>query len=210
MSFKWIFPIAILFSLLFHSAVLWVVFKGRPKKPFQGKVYRPSTTVYVRLNVPSRFRTVRTRKTRKVRRRRAKVKTRVKTKTYVKKASGKRYKSRKVPKESKETPLPPVRSTGTVGGPMDIAVKEYYNSIWSLIKSNWVIPEYLKGRGLVVVIGLRIRRDGKVENLQVEKSSGNRVFDDYAIKAIKASEPFPPLPKEIKGEYLDLGVIFRE
>ena len=207
MSFRWIAPIAFFFSLLLHSAVLWVVLRGKGEKPFQGEIYRPSTTVYVRLNVPSRPRKVRVKK---VRKRRVRLKKPVKTKTYVKKASGKKYKSRKTPQGSGEIPSPPVRSTGASGGPMDIAVKEYYNSIWSLIKSNWVIPEYLKGRGLVVVIGLKVGRDGKVKDLKIEKSSGNKVFDDCAVKAIRASEPFPPLPKEIKGEYLDLGVIFRE
>jgi len=48
-----------------------------------------------------------------------------------------------------------------------------------------------------------------VAALRFEKQSGNRYFDESALKAIKKVGKFPPLPESLDKEYIDLGIRFR-
>ena len=43
-----------------------------------------------------------------------------------------------------------------------------------------------------------IGRDGKVSGLEVEKSSGNPLYDQAALRAVTEATPFPPLPDDFK------------
>ena len=45
-----------------------------------------------------------------------------------------------------------------------------------------------------VVISVGVRRDGTVESTRVLRSSGTPVLDEGALRIIRLSEPFPPLP----------------
>lgn len=45
-----------------------------------------------------------------------------------------------------------------------------------------------------VVVSVGVRRDGTVESTRVLRSSGTPVLDEGALRIIRLSEPFPPLP----------------
>jgi TonB family protein len=48
-----------------------------------------------------------------------------------------------------------------------------------------------------------IGRDGSIrEQPELEKSSGNTVYDQSALRAITEASPFPPLPPEFKAASL--------
>ena len=47
-----------------------------------------------------------------------------------------------------------------------------------------------------------------VKDMWYEKRSGNTVYDQGAWEAIKKSEPFAPIPKEIKEDVLEIGIRF--
>ena len=57
---------------------------------------------------------------------------------------------------------------------------------------------------VVFVIG----RDGKLRELAVEKSSGNPLYDQAALRAINDALPFPPLPAEFKEPFLRVHLGF--
>ncbi len=61
-----------------------------------------------------------------------------------------------------------------------------------------------------VLVSVRIARDGVLIDSWIEKGSGNRLFDDSALKAVKKAAPFPPLPEAFDGDYLEIGFRFRE
>jgi colicin import membrane protein len=90
--------------------------------------------------------------------------------------------------------------------------KIYYTMIWGKIKGNWILPEGLIGRedGLEAVLSFKIRRDGDVEHIKFERSSGNIYFDKSVLRAIEKASPLPSLPEQHKGEYLDVGVRFHQ
>ena len=85
----------------------------------------------------------------------------------------------------------------------------YHAEIWYLVQKNWTFPEVLaQGRtDLQAIINVKIMRDGKLEDIWFDTKSGNSYFDDSVMKALKKSDPLPPLP-EAFPEPFD-RVIFR-
>jgi TonB family protein len=95
------------------------------------------------------------------------------------------------------------------GGGSDGTLESYYAMLWSRIRGQWALPPgILSGDPLEAVIGIAMLRNGAVTAIHFEKRSGNRYFDDSALKAIEKATPFPPLPEGVGGKNLELGVRF--
>ncbi|HEX2966441.1 MAG TPA: TonB family protein [Syntrophorhabdaceae bacterium] len=94
------------------------------------------------------------------------------------------------------------------GGIVDPLLQKYHNDIQEKIKTAWRKPLNIK-KGLETVVGVKIRRDGIVVDIEVVARSGNRLFDESVIRAIRSGEPYPKIPAGIKEEPVDLGFIFR-
>jgi colicin import membrane protein len=102
---------------------------------------------------------------------------------------------------------PAVASRGHVA--MNMKMQVYYSHIWSEVRKQWVLPEgILQDDNLVAVIDVKILRNGNVDDVSFEKRSGNKYFDESAIKAVRKASPFPQLPEWIKGNYIEVGVRF--
>ena len=99
---------------------------------------------------------------------------------------------------------------GASSGFMSIKHKIYYNLIWQRIRSAWVLPEGALGgkKDLETIIAIRIAKDGRIEDIQFEKKSGNSQLDESALRAIKKANPLPPLPPGFEGDKFDVGVRF--
>jgi colicin import membrane protein len=54
----------------------------------------------------------------------------------------------------------------------------------------------------------KVLRNGQVTNIAFEKRSGNSYFDQSAYRAIRKSDPFPPLPAWIQDSSVELGIRF--
>ncbi len=97
--------------------------------------------------------------------------------------------------------------SGTVE--VSMKMKVYYSMIWSRIKGKWALPEgILPGENVEAVISAKILKGGTVNSLSFEKQSGNKFFDESAMRAIKKASPFPPLPEWIKEESIEIGIRF--
>jgi len=59
------------------------------------------------------------------------------------------------------------------------------------------------------VIKFGIMRNGEIENIELEKSSGNRLFDRAAISAVESIKKFPPLPDDFFENKLNIHVEFK-
>ncbi len=85
----------------------------------------------------------------------------------------------------------------------------YYSLIWSRIRGKWTLPQGILPReNIEAVIQAKILRSGAVVDLNFEKRSGNRYFDESAMKAIKKASPFPPLPDSIRDNNIAIGIRF--
>lgn len=78
------------------------------------------------------------------------------------------------------------------------------------IQKNWVFSEQLAGgrTDLVAWLVIEIMPEGQVRNIWFEKRSGNRYFDAQAHKAVKKSNPLPPLPEGYKRPFFNVGLRF--
>ncbi len=93
---------------------------------------------------------------------------------------------------------------------MESKLNDYYSLIWTKIKGVWTIPENLLKVtvDLETVIVVIIKRDGKIQKFWFEKKSGNAVYDQSAMRAIRKAEPLPPIPKELGENTLEIGIRF--
>jgi TonB family protein len=89
--------------------------------------------------------------------------------------------------------------------------KPYLIQVLASVRRNWmaVIPESAKmGRRGQVLIQFIIDRHGSVPKLVIATSSGTEAFDRAAVAGVSASNPFPPLPAEFKGDQIRLQLAF--
>ena len=109
-------------------------------------------------------------------------------------------------------PLTNLPLTSSLKSPSERESKlsEYYSKIWTKIKGMWTIPENLlkEMADLETVVVISTTRDGKIKEMWVEKRSGNALYDQMAIRAIKKAEPLPPIPKELGENTLEIGIRF--
>jgi len=115
--------------------------------------------------------------------------------------------------------------SGTIGSPtggspwgspfggssaLESKLNDYYSMIWAKIKKEWVLPGGLpKGKSdLETIIVVVIERNGKVQKSWFEKKSGNALYDQTAMRAIKKAEPLPPIPKEFSDDIFEIGIRF--
>jgi TonB family protein len=95
-------------------------------------------------------------------------------------------------------------------GAVDSRLSEYYGRIWAKIKEEWTLPENLpqEKADLETIIVVIIEKDGKIQKSWFEKKSGNSLYDQMAMRAIKKAEPLPPIPKEFSDDTFEIGIRF--
>ncbi|HJT89864.1 MAG TPA: TonB family protein [Bryobacteraceae bacterium] len=95
--------------------------------------------------------------------------------------------------------------------PQGVDFRPYLTQVLAAVRRNWlaVIPESAKlGRRGRVSIQFAIAKDGSVPKLVITLNSGTDALDRGAVAGISASNPFPPLPYEYKGERIVLQFNF--
>jgi len=114
--------------------------------------------------------------------------------------------ARKEREEDRSTAIPSAKTSLE----MESKLNEYYSLVWAKIKGAWTIPENLLKEmvDLETIIVLTIERNGKIQKFWFEKKSGNALYDQSAMRAIKKAEPLPPIPKEWSDDTLEIGIRF--
>jgi hypothetical protein len=89
----------------------------------------------------------------------------------------------------------------------------YMTRLKAIVERNWwpLIPESARmGEKGVVATRIRIYRDGSMSAPfpYLDRTSGKEPLDNAAMGALRASNPFPPLPSEFKGPYLEIEGVF--
>jgi TonB family protein len=69
----------------------------------------------------------------------------------------------------------------------------------------WKLPKKVDGRN--VIIRMHLERSGRVSNVRVEESSGDKEFDDSAVDAVRRAIPFPPVPEHAQPIVGDLHMV---
>ena len=100
--------------------------------------------------------------------------------------------------------------TGTSGKRILDELHIYKLEVAYHIQKNWAFSEQLAGgkTGLVTWLVIKIMPNGEIRDIWFEKKSGNSYLDDSAYKAVKKSNPLPPLPKEHVYPFYNVGLRF--
>ena len=124
-----------------------------------------------------------------------------------------------VNKSSQESPKPVARPF-VPGGGMEILsdtkgvdFREYVKRLKLKVQTHWyqliprsaLAPESKSGK---VILSFSILRDGSVQDLKVDASSGDAEFDRAAFGAVRYASPFSALPLGYKNDSLKLRTTF--
>jgi protein TonB len=96
----------------------------------------------------------------------------------------------------------------TPGIPADFHFTYYIERMLALIESRWYKPTVRPGTR--ARLRFRILRDGRVEAIELEESSGQPSFDRAALRALYATNPLPPLPPAYAKPSLTVHLTFSE
>lgn len=97
---------------------------------------------------------------------------------------------------------------GIPGIPTDFHFTYYVERMLALIESRWykpAAPGDTRAR-----VGFQILRDGRIEAIRLEESSGVPTFDRAALRALYAANPLPPLPPAYGKSSLTVHLSFTE
>jgi protein TonB len=92
----------------------------------------------------------------------------------------------------------------TGGFPLD----EYVNLIKERVRENWFIASNLRDSQGSVTVFFYIYRDGHIDSLRRDVSSGNNSLDNSALAAVYTASPFPPLPKGFPVDRVGARFVF--
>jgi TonB family protein len=109
------------------------------------------------------------------------------------------------------SPGAPAKELQLLSDPMGVDFKPYLDRVLLSVKQHWlaVIPESVRlGRRGKVVLVFSIDRRGGVPKLVIASPSGADALDRAAVAGVSASNPFPPLPSEFRGETIVLQLNF--
>ncbi len=85
----------------------------------------------------------------------------------------------------------------------------YLVKVRDKIMKNWTPPYYRSSNEKrKVVVSLKIRKDGSIEEINIIKFSSDIAFNRSAVRAIYASEPFEKFPQGVKVNQVSIKVNF--
>lgn len=86
----------------------------------------------------------------------------------------------------------------------------YLSVVQGKVSSNWSQPSarLIVEDSLTVSVAFVITRDGSVRDVRVSRSSGRSTVDQSAVKAVRDSAPFPPLPDDYMENRLEVTIDF--
>lgn len=90
-----------------------------------------------------------------------------------------------------------------------LKLKIYHASIGEKIKKAWILPAMVsREEDLETVVSIKVKRNGDIVGISYEEKSKNHHFDESVLRAIKKANPLPPIPREYRGDILEVGVRF--
>src|SRR5271157_1505959 len=122
-----------------------------------------------------------------------------------------------IQKFDKNKPLPPSKQSKvfenkTPPPPNAIRYGWYIESVRRAISQNWIQssidPSVRAARQAHSVVAFRIYRNGTINNIRLDTSSGNRSMDDSAQRALLSIDKLPALPADYSGAYVDVTFDF--
>jgi TonB family protein len=93
-------------------------------------------------------------------------------------------------------------------GAFDPILQKYYADVWEIIQESWHSPSLSVSKGLLAVVSIKIRKDGRIADFTIEQRSGNRAYDESIARALRSIDTLPPLPPSLNTDFLEVGFNF--
>lgn len=84
----------------------------------------------------------------------------------------------------------------------------YLDRIVGVISANWTRPA-VEPEIKQALLFFRITRDGTISELKLVETSGSKLFDEAALRAVQSSSPLPPLPKGYVKDSLGIHLLVK-
>ncbi|MCX5811649.1 MAG: TonB family protein [Proteobacteria bacterium] len=95
------------------------------------------------------------------------------------------------------------------GRTLDPVSQRYMLEIWEKIKNSWGLPGIASyKKDLETIVTIRIRKDGRIVDVNIEKRSGNRIYDESILRVLRSVDPLPPIPTTLNMETMEIGFRF--
>jgi protein TonB len=90
----------------------------------------------------------------------------------------------------------------------DSVRRNYFASIRASVEQRKEYPLLARRKKLegTVVARFTLSRNGRLQNVEIAKSSNESILDNAAVNAIKSVQLFHPAPLEVKGENIQIEV----
>ena len=95
--------------------------------------------------------------------------------------------------------------TGSYLDTANFCCPEYIALMLDAIRSNWEQNQQASG---VALVKYTIQRDGRITDIQLERSSGYQTLDYFATRALQATRQIPPLPSAFTEPSLTVHLTF--
>ncbi len=90
-------------------------------------------------------------------------------------------------------------------GLMDAETVKWFGGVRSRINSHWSILVDRAMAGGVTIVGVTISDEGDLLDASVDRSSGDKILDLCAIRAVHKAAPFPRMPAKLREKIKDAG-----
>ncbi len=95
-----------------------------------------------------------------------------------------------------------------VEGVQALGYNYYLQQMLERIAENWQDPQTRKAGKLSATVMFTIERNGALTEIKLEKSSGDRLFDEICLRAVMVTAKLPPLPAEFRAPRLKIHLEF--
>ena len=85
--------------------------------------------------------------------------------------------------------------------------ERYLIRIPDIIRKKWMLPSFLINKKFKCRIQIFLAGSGKILEIKILQSSGNKIYDLKAVEAVKKTKFLPALPKEIANRGLSGDII---
>lgn len=93
--------------------------------------------------------------------------------------------------------------------PMDPVSQQYILGIWEKIKNSWGLPGMSSfKKDLETIVTIKIRKDGRIVDINIEKRSGNRMYDESILRVLRSVDPLPSIPASLNMDTMEIGFRF--
>ena len=87
------------------------------------------------------------------------------------------------------------------------AYDQYQAEVWERISEAWRAPMSAKN-DLQTLVTIKIRKDGRITDWQIDQRSGSRLYDEAVARALRSVNDLPPIPPSLGTDSIEIGFNF--